>query len=566
MTKYRSNVAPGTAIWAGRRAHFRAMGLTDADMDKPKIAVINSSSDLAMCFNHLDGVAAEVKDAIRKAGGIPFEVRTAASSDFITNAGKFGAYVLPTRDLIAGDIEVQVEGALLDGMVCLASCDKTTPGQLMAAGRLNIPTIVVICGYQSSGVYKGEHTDIEDVFLKSSHVATGKVTVDELGKMADVAISSSGVCAGMGTANSMHVVAEALGMTVPGSAPVRAASPKMLENARRAGIRIVEMVDRNLRPRDIITESAIRNAAKAVLAVSGSINCVKHLQAIAVESGLNVNVMDIFDENSRKVPLLCAVRPSGDTLTETFDDAGGARGILQQLRPILELDAQTVSGKSMGEVLDELPPPDSEVIRPLDRPLSTRPALNIVRGNLVPGGGIVRIGGTDERPMRFRGRAKIFHSRDEAIAGIAAGEVKPGHVLILRGLGVVGGPGLAMTSAVVFALDGADLVNQVAVITEGQLSGLVNKGLVVGEASPEAAAGGPLALVDDGDEISIDVAEGRVDLHVPEEVLAVRRADQSRHFGARIESGWLNIYQRTVSPVHEGSLMSPGGRPISEQC
>ncbi|RKP51745.1 dihydroxy-acid dehydratase [Pararobbsia silviterrae] len=564
MTKYRSNVTPGTAIWAGRRAHFMAMGLSEEDMLKPKIAIINTSSELAMCFNHLDDVAAEVKKAIREAGGIPFEIRTAASSDFITNAGKFGAYVLATRDLIASDIEVQVEGALLDGMVCLASCDKSAPGQLMAAGRINVPTIVVICGYQASGEYKGKHTDIEDVFLHSSHVATGKTTVEELGEMAKVAIRSPGVCAGMGTANSMHVLSEALGMTIPGSAPVRAVSPRMLDNARAAGRRIVEMIDEDLRPRDIITDASVRNAARAVIAVSGSINCVKHLQAIAIEAGLDINVMDVFAEYGRKVPLLCAVRPSGDTLTEAFDDAGGARGLLDQLRPILETDVMTVSGKTLAQILDEAPPTDTTVIQPLDNPVSTRPTLNIVKGSLIPGGGIIRIGGTGERTMRFRGKAIIYHARDEAIKGIANGEVKPGHVVVLRGLGVQGGPGLAMTSAVVFAIDGADLINKVAVITEGQLSGLVNKGLVVGEATPEAAAGGPLALLDEGDEIEIDVEQARVDLLVPEEVLAERRK-QHREFGARIETGWLNVYQRNVSPVHQGAVLSPGGRPLAGQ-
>ncbi|MBN1238633.1 MAG: dihydroxy-acid dehydratase, partial [Gammaproteobacteria bacterium] len=202
--KLRSNLEPGTALWAGRRAQWRALGLTDEDMKKPKIAIVNSSSELSSCFSHLDGVSLELKKAIREAGGLPFEIRTAAPSDFITSAGRRGAYILPTRDLIANDIEVQVEGALLDGMVCLASCDKTTPGQLMAAGRLNVPTIVVVCGYQQSGVWRGKHVDIEDVFLKSGYVASGRVTLEELAGMADAAVRSPGVCAGMGTANSMH--------------------------------------------------------------------------------------------------------------------------------------------------------------------------------------------------------------------------------------------------------------------------------------------------------------------------------------------------------------------------
>jgi len=551
----RSNLKPGTALWAARRAQWRALGIGDADMAKPKIAVVNSSSELASCFSHLDGVAAEVKRSIRAAGGLPFEVRTAAPSDFITSAGKYGAYILPARDLIAADIEVQVEGALLDGMVCLASCDKTLPGQVMAAGRINIPTIVVICGYQKSGSYNGEHVDIEDVFLKSGYLASGAVTLDELGRMADAAVRGPGVCAGMGTANSMHVVCEALGMALPGSAPVEANSPKMFTFARASGRRIVEMVSEDLKPRDIITAGAIRNAALMVLALSGSINCVKHLQAIAVEAEVEVDVYALFSDLADQVPLLAAVRPNGDTLIEAFDAAGGARGVMQRLSSMLDLGARSVAGGTIGEALAQAPEPDGDVIHSLEAPLSRRAAINIVRGSLLPGGGIVRPGGVGERRLTFTGAAKLYHSRDEALAAIAAGQIGKGDVVILRGLGVIGGPGMALTSAVVFALDGAGLIDDVAVITEGQLSGLVNKGLVVGEASPEAAAGGPLAYVQNGDRITINVPGKAVDLHVAAEEMERRRAGAQQKFGAQNVKGWLRTYQRTVAPVHKGAVL-----------
>jgi dihydroxy-acid dehydratase len=507
----------------------------------------------------LDGIAAVVKQAIRAAGGLPFEVRTAAPSDFVTSAGRRGAYILPTRDLIAADIEVQVEGALLDGMVCLASCDKTTPGQLMAAGRLNIPTITVICGYQNSGEYRGKHVDIEDVFLKSGYLSSGRITLEELGAMADVAVQSPGVCAGMGTANSMHSVCEALGMTLPGSAPVAAMSEKMLDHARTAGARIVEMVWEDRKPRDIITAGSVKNAVAVVLALSGSINCVKHLAAIAIEAGLDVDVYGLFAELADKIPLLAAIRPNGEHLIEDFDAAGGARTTLKQLEQFLDLDVLTVTGQSLGEVLASVVITDEKIIRPVANPLSRRASINIVRGSLLPGGGIIRLGGIGERTMQFRGPANIYHSRDEALAAINAGEVKPGQVLVLRGLGVIGGPGMALTSAVVFALDGAGLINDVAMITEGQLSGLVNEGLIVGEASPEAAAGGPLALLENGDLISIDVKKKVVDLEVDEAVLVERRK-HIQPFGAQNQTGWLGVYQRTVSPVHEGAVL--GNKPI----
>jgi dihydroxy-acid dehydratase len=552
--KLRSILEPGTALWAGRRAQWSALGISDADIEKPKIAIVNSSSELSSCFSHLDGIAEELKLAIRSAGGLPFEIRTAAPSDFITSAGRRGAYILPARDLIAADIEVQVEGALLDGMICLASCDKTTPGQLMAAGRSNIPTIVVICGYQASGEYKGRHVDIEEVFLHSGYIASGRTTLEDLTGMADVAVRSPGVCAGMGTANSMHTLCEALGMSLPGSAPVAASSDKMLEYARAAGKRIVDMVWDDLKPRDIITAESVRNAAIIVMALSGSINCVKHLQAIATEAEVDVDVYQLFADYAAQVPLLAAVRPNGAVTIEEFEAAGGARAVLKVLEPLLATQAITVTGRTLAAELEHARVEDASIIHSLEAPLSRRPSINIVRGSLLPGGGIVRLGGTGERTMSFRGTAHIFHSRDEALEAIGAGQVKPGEVVILRGLGVIGGPGMALTSAVVFALDGAGLINDVAVITEGQLSGLVNEGLVVGEASPEAAEGGPLAFVENGDVIEIDVASARVDLLVDDAVLEERHKHPGI-FGAQNERGWLRVYQRTVSPVHKGAVL-----------
>ena len=548
----RSNFKPGTPNWAGRRAQWRSLGLTDEDMEKPKIAVVNSSSELASCFTHLDGVAARVKQAIRAAGGLPFEIRTAAPSDFITNAGRRGGYILPTRDLITNDIEVQVEGALLDGMLCLASCDKTTPGQLMAAGRLNIPTIVVVCGYQQSGRYRGEHIDIEEVFLKSSYVASGGVSLEEITEMADNAVRGPGVCAGMGTANSMHIVCEALGMSLPGGAPVLANSPKMMDYVRRAGERIVQMVWDDAKPRDIMTAESFANAAMVVLSLSASINTVKHLQAIAMESQCDVDVYELFSRYADKVPLLAAIRPTGEKLIEDLEAAGGARAVMKRLESLLHLNARTVSGQTVGEALRDVTIANEEVIHTLERPVSKPPSLVIVRGSLMPGGGIVRLGG--ERTLKLTGPANIFHSREEAMEAIGRGEVKAGQVVVLRGLGVKGGPGMAMTSSVVFALDGAGLIDKVGVVTEGQLSGLVNRGLVVGEASPEAMEGGLIGLADNGDPITIDVEKRVVNLDVPEAVLAQRR-EQPREYGSRSERGWLSIYQRTVQPVHKGAVL-----------
>ena len=478
----------------------------------------------------------------------------AAPSDFITSAGHRGGYILPSRDLIANDIEVAVEGALLDGMVCLASCDKTTPGQLMAAARLNIPSIVVVCGYQRSGEYRGEHVDIEEVFLRAGHVAAGRLGIEELAGMADAAVRSPGVCAGMGTANSMHTVCEALGLALPGSSPVLALSPRMSEYARRSGERIVGMVWEDLKPRDILTPGSFANAAMLVLALSGSINTIKHLQAIAVEAGCPVDVYALFERYAGIIPVLAAVRPNGEHRIEDLEAAGGALAALKRLEPHVEAAARGVSGRELGALLREVRVADDEVIRPLDRPFSKGPSIAILRGNLAPEGGIVKLGVAEGRLQAFTGPAKVYGSRDEALDGLARGEVQPGQVVVLRGMGVRGGPGMAMASGFVFALDGSGLGAEVAVITDGQLSGLLNKGLVVGEISPEAATGGLLALVEDGDTIAIDVPARSLRLNVPEAELVLRRG-RLESWPRSEERGWLSIYGRTAEALPRGAVM-----------
>jgi dihydroxy-acid dehydratase len=554
--KLRSNFERGTYRWAVRRAQWRALGIGDEDLDKPKIAVVNSSSELASCFSHLDGVAAELKRAIRAAGGLPFEVRTAAPADFITAAGHGGGYILAARDLIPNEIEVAVEGALLDGMVCLASCDKTAPGQLMAAARLDIPSLVVVCGYQASGEYRGRHVDIEDVFLSSMHVMSGKVSVEELDGMSANAIRGPGVCSGMGTANSMHVVCEALGMALPGTAPVAANSPKMMADVRRAGERIVAMVWEDLRPREILAPGAFANAVKTVLAVGGSINAIKHLQAVAVEARNGVDVYALFDEWCTRVPVLAAVRPNGEDSIEAFEAAGGARSVMKRLEHMLDTGARTVSGRTVGENLAAHRVADDAVIRPADRPVAARPAIVMLRGNLAPDYAVVKFGLSPTKMRRFAGPAIVFHSADEAIRALKEGAIRPGHVVVLRGLGPCGSPGMGMFSRIVFALDGAGLGEQVAVVSDGQQSGLVNRGLVVGEVSPGAAEGGPLALLENGDRVSIDVDARRLDLELPEAELAAR-AKRAWSPPPSEERGWLGIYRRNVSPLRQGAVLTP---------
>jgi dihydroxy-acid dehydratase len=355
-------------------------------------------------------------------------------------------------------------------------------------------------------------------------------------------------------------------MALPGSTPVRANSEPMWRAVDMAGTRIVEMVlseDRN-KPRDIMTPAAFRNAVTAILSVSGSINSVKHLQAVAAEAEAGVDVYRLFETLADDVPLLTAIRPNGETPIEEFEDAGGTRALMKQLEPLLDGGARTVTGRTVAENLSGVAVADSEespgTIRPPERALGRRPTIVLIRGSLCPDGGIVKLAVADDRRLEFTGPALVFESPAEALDGVRAGLVKPGRVVVLRGQGVTGSPGMGMASQLVFALDGAGLTGQVAVVTDGQLSGLVNKGIVVGEVSPEAAAGGPLGLVRDGDTISIDVPARTADLEVTPEELAERRAALAASPPARpLEVGWLSVYQRLVRPLPEGAVLRPRG-------
>lgn len=547
----RSNFKIGSTQWAVRRAQWVSMGISEVDMLKPKIAVINSSSELSVCFSHLDGIAAVVKAAVKEAGGLPFEVRTVAPSDFVTSAGRSGRYLMPSRDLLVNDIEVTVEGAQLDGMVCLSSCDKTTPAHLMAAARLNIPTIVVTCGYQRHGAVGGDEVDIEDVFESVGAVSSGKMSLDRLCDMADAAICSAGVCTGMGTANTMHIASEALGMTLSGSTPAEATGEKTLKFADRAGRRIVEMVEEDLRPRDVMKQSAFENAVAACLAVSGSVNMVRHLQAVAVEAETDVDLYRIVDQIGSSTPLLCAPRPNGATRIEEFEQAGGTRAVLRQLGNLINADSLTVEGRPIGESLTDVKV-DERVIHSAVQPLSAGPSLVLMRGSLAPEGGLFKVG-AKRGDLKFEGPARVFDSQEEALDALSAEQIRTGDVVVLRGLGPVGGPGVASASWFVAALNGAGLANSVAVITDGQLSGL-NHGVVVGQISPEAAVGGPLALVHSDDRISIDVRSQRVDLLIDEAEMKKRANEHIAH-PLKPESGWLGMYQRLVEPLSRGAVL-----------
>lgn len=558
MKNYRSNFEPGTTRWAIRRAQWRALGISEADMHKPKIAIINSSSDMSICFSHLDEVAEIVKQAIVEAGGLPFIVKTTAPSDFITAAGRGGRYLMPARDLMVNDIEVAVEGAVLDGMVCLSSCDKTAPAHLMAAARLNVPTILVIGGYQGCGQRAGKPVDIEDVFESVGELAAGKISIQDITDMSEVAVQGPGVCAGMGTANTMHIMAEALGMTLPGSAPVAARSQRMKDLASAAGRRIVGMIDEDLRPLDIMTPAAFANAIRVGLAVSGSINLLRHLQAVASEGDIDVDVFQLMDQLGRSgpgapaVPLLCAIKPNGPGRIEHLEAAGGARAVMKQLEPLLSGEVRTVSGGTLRDNLAQVKVLDDKVIGSLETPVGPGPSVVILKGSLAPEGAVMKLG-LGGKQNTFQGVCRVFESQEDALAALSRGEITGGQVIVLRGLGARGGPGVASASWFVAAINGAHLGEDIAVITDGQLSGL-NRGFTIGQVLPEAADGGPIAFVRDGDNVTIDIQLRRVDLMIEATEWEARRAALSP-FVPSEEKGWLSLYQHLVQPLSKGGTL-----------
>ena len=549
----RSNFERGSTRWAVRRAQWLAMGIPEEDFEKPKIAVVNSSSSLSVCYIHLDDVSRAVQKSIRASGGLPFEIRTAAPSDFITSGGLKARYLLPTRDLVVNDIEVQVEGACLDAMVLLSSCDKTTPAHLMAAARLNIPSIVVPCGYQMGGHCGGREVDIEEVYKAVGAVASGSMKVEELEDWTRVAINGPGVCAGLATANSMHIMAEALGMALSGTTPIRAGSPRLSEVARKAGERILSLIAENLLPRDILTRRAFSNAVSVAVAIGASVNVVRHLAATATEAGLDLDIIHMIEETGVRVPQITSIRPNGPDRIETLDAAGGARAILHQLHSRLDLSSRTVDGGTLADVLREEAPVDAKVVRPLDAPFTMAPGLVVLRGNLAPDGALVKVAAVPDAIQRFSGPARVFEDEDEALKALGEGNIQEGEVVVLRMMGPVGGPGTVFACSFMAALVGAGLASSVAVVTDGELSGL-NRGITVGQVMPEAACGGPLAIVQEQETIHIDLVTRRLDLAVT--VQEIRRRLAGWKAPERtIKPGWLSIYSQTVQPLAKGAVL-----------
>jgi dihydroxy-acid dehydratase len=550
-------------IRAPHRSLLRATGVIESedDWDKPFIAIANSFVQIIPGHAHLDVVGRKVRAAVRAAGGVPFEFNCIGVDDGIAMGHGGMKYSLASRELIADCVETMLRAHCFDGVVCIPNCDKIVPGMMMGAARVNIPSIFVSGGPMRSGVNPstGQSLNLASVFEAVGQLSSRKITEQQLEEIERNACPTCGSCSGMFTANSMNCLCEALGWALPGNGSILATDPARDRLFERVGGAIVRLVKDNIRPSDILTRDAFENALALDMAMGGSSNTVLHTIAVAHEAGISLKMED-FNVIAERVPHLCKVAPSGSYYMEDVDRAGGISAILKTLATgngLIHGDAMTVSGLTLGETISTAEVKDSDVIRSLDNAYSAKGGLAILFGNLAPNGCVVKSAGVSPAMMRFTGTAVIFESEEDAHVGILVGKVKAGDVVIIRYEGPKGGPGMQEMLAPTAAIAGRGLGDSVALITDGRFSG-ATRGGAIGHVSPEAAAGGPIALVEPGDRIEIDIPARKVNLLVAEEILAQRRRDWAAPT-PKARNGYLARYAAMVGSADTGArLMLPG--------
>jgi dihydroxy-acid dehydratase len=538
---------------AGARAMLRAVGFEDEDFERPQVGVASSWNEVTPCNVHLNRLAAAAKEGVRAAGAVPVEFTTIAVSDAISMGHEGMRASLVSREVIADSVELMMHAERFDGSVTIAGCDKSLPGMLMAAARLNLPSVFLYGGTILPGHFQGRDVTIQDVFEAVGAATSGRMSMDDLNELERTACPGPGSCAGMYTANTMAAAAEALGMSLPGSASPPAVHPRRDAFARASGEAVVECLRQGLRPRDVITREGLENAITVVMACGGSTNAVLHLLAIAGEAEVELD-LDDFDRISRRTPHIGDLRPAGRFVMADLDRVGGVPAIMRELLEggLLHGDALTVSGTTVAGNLAELDPPapDGDVVRPRSEPIHPYGGLAILRGSLAPDGAVAKIVGMEG--TRFRGSARVFDSEEEAFDAVTTGAIRAGEVIVIRYEGPKGGPGMREMLAVTAAVVGGGLGREVALVTDGRFSGATH-GFAIGHVAPEAAVGGPLALVQEGDEIEIDVDSRRLDLRVDDAELGLRR-DGWKALQPRYERGALAKYARLVSSASRGAV------------
>jgi dihydroxy-acid dehydratase len=543
---------------AGHRGLLKACGVTDADMGKPFIGIANSYTDIVPGHIHLHEFAAVVKAAVRAAGGVPFEFNTIAVDDGITMGHAGMRYSLPSRELIADAVETMAMAHCFDALICIPNCDKITPGMVMAALRINIPTIFISGGPMAAGIKPdGTKGDLITIFEGVGKIQTGAISEAELKGLEDTCCPGCGSCSGMFTANSMNCLLEAIGLALPGNGTVLAIDPARQELARATARQIMELIARDIKPRDIVTADAIDNAFALDMAMGGSTNTVLHTLAIANEAEVPYP-LERINEVSARTPCICKVSPSKpDVHVEDVHRAGGISAILKEIskKPgAVHLDTLTVTGKTLGENIAAAEIQDTQVIHHLDHPFTDDGGLAVLFGNLAPEGSVIKSAGVDPDCFVFSGEAIVFDSQDACLEALEARAVRPGHVVVVRYEGPKGGPGMPEMLSPTSMIKGQGLGKQVALITDGRFSG-GTAGTCLGHISPEAAEGGPIALVRNGDRIVIDIPQRTLTLQVDDAELARRRAAWTPP-APKINRGWLGRYCRLVTSASKGAVLT----------
>ena len=538
---------------APHRSLLHALGVTDTEMEKPFIGIVNSFTEVVPGHIHLNDISRSVKSGVREAGGVPFEFNTIAVCDGIAMNHKGMKYSLPSRELIADSVEIMAQAHAFDALVFITNCDKVVPGMLMAAVRLNIPAIFISGGPMLAGDYKGKKVDLSSVFEGVGKVIKGQMTETELECLVGAACPGCGSCAGMFTANTMNCLTEALGMALPGNGTIPAVDDRRYGLAEAAGRQVMKLLAENIKPKDILNKKSVENAFAVDMALGGSTNSVLHIVAVAHEAGVDFP-LTMINDISEKTPCLCRIRPAGEYHIEDLDRAGGIAAVMKELKGKLNVDAKTVSGKTIAKIIAESNVMDSDVIRTTENAYSQKGGIAILFGNLAPEGAVVKRSAVADEMMIHSGPARVFNNEDEATSAIMAGKINKGEVLVIRYEGPKGGPGMREMLTPTSILSGMGMEKEIALITDGRFSG-ATRGAAIGHVAPEAAVRGPIAAIADGDIIKIDIVNNRLDVELSDKEISERLA-QLGEYEHKIKSGYLKRYADSVTSASRGAVFS----------
>ena len=539
---------------APQRSLLNALGLTEEEMKKPLIGIVSSKNDIVPGHMNIDKIVDAVKQGVALAGGVPIVFPAIAVCDGIAMGHEGMKYSLVTRELIADSTEAMAKAHAFDALVMVPNCDKNVPGLLMAAARINVPTVFVSGGPMLAGHVKGKKTSLSSMFEAVGAYTANKISAEELCELENKACPSCGSCSGMYTANSMNCLTEAIGMGLQGNGTIPAVYSERIKLAKHAGMKVMELLEKNIRPLDIMTEKAFMNALTVDMALGCSTNTMLHLPAIAKEAGVKLN-LDIANEISAKTPNLCHLAPAGHTYMEDLNEAGGVYAVMNELTKLnlLNTDLITATGKTVAENIEGCEIKDTDIIRPVTNPYSTSGGIAVLKGNLAPDGCVVKRSAVAPEMLQHKGSARVFDCEEDAIEAIHAGNIKPGDVVVIRYEGPKGGPGMREMLNPTSAIMGSGLGHCVALITDGRFSG-ATRGAAIGHISPEAAVGGPIALVEEGDTIEIDINANTINLLISDEEFAKRKAEWKPR-QPKITTGYLARYAKLVTSGAQGAVL-----------